>query len=433
MSTQAVIQDKTTERQTDTKPFAKFEWMLAGRYLRARRKEGFISVIAGFSFLGIMLGVATLIIVMAVMNGFREELFSKMLGLNGHVIVHAGGRTFDDYDDIARILAKAPKVKNVLPLVEAQIMVSTPARALGALVRGVKEVDLKTLEIIASNIQEGGTLDGFTNNAVVIGVKMAEDLGVKVGSSISLLNPRGKQTFMGTMPSIKAFKVIGIFKIGMSEYDSKVVFIPLTMGQKFLNKKGRVDAIELLVDSPDNVKQIIPSLAKSLPEDILLRDWTNQNKTFFNAINTERSVMFIILSLIVLVAALNIVSGMIMLVKDKSRDIAVLRTMGATRNSIMRVFLITGASIGFLGTIAGLILGLVFCQNIEAVREFLSWAMGVNVFDEKLYQMAKVPVKIDTWEVMEVVAMGVILTILATIYPAWRAAQMDPVEALRYE
>jgi len=417
----------------DTKPFSPFEWMLAGRYLRARRKEGFISVIAGFSFLGIMLGVATLIIVMAVMNGFRKDLFSKIMGLNGHVIITRVNGPFEDYKDAAAKVMGVPGVKSALPLIEGQVMVSSSVQALGGLVRGIDEQGLKSLKLVADNVKLG-TFDGFDNQTgIAMGGRLANQLRVSIGDTVTLVSPRGAATPFGTAPRSKPYVITSIFELGMSEYDRMIMFMPLAEAQKYFNKGNEVDVLEVVVDNPQHVSQYSAEIRNVLGPEMGLSDWRTRNETFFTVLEVERNVMFIILSLIVLVAALNIISGLMMLVKDKGRDIAILRTMGASKGAIMRVFLITGASIGVVGTIAGLILGVVFCWNIDGIKDFVSWVTGTTVFDPSIYYLTKLPADIDPRETAGIVAMAFALSVLATIYPSWKASKLDPVEALRYE
>ncbi|MEM7397383.1 MAG: lipoprotein-releasing ABC transporter permease subunit [Pseudomonadota bacterium] len=415
-----------------TRAFAPFEWLVALRYLRARRKEGFISVIAGFSFIGIMLGVATLIIVMAVMNGFRQELFDKMLGLNGHVVVHSVNR-FTDYDAVAQRVRDVPNVKYAFPLVEGQVLASTPLGSTGALVRGLREDDLKSLKAISSKVRFG-TLNGLDENpSVVIGSRMANRLNVKVGDSVSILTPRGASTPLGTAPRIKRYPVAAIFEIGMSEFDSSIMFMPLNEAQIYFNVPNAVTVLEVMLNSPDEVATLAPQIIKAGGETTYVTDWRQRNATFFSALQVERNVMFLILTLIILVAALNIISGLKMLVKDKARDIAILRTMGATRGSVMRIFLIAGATIGVTGTLAGLILGVVVCLNIDNIRWFVSWLTDTELFPAELYYLSELPAKMDMGETVSVVVMALTLSVLASVYPAWRASRLDPVEALRYE
>jgi lipoprotein-releasing system permease protein len=417
----------------DTRAFSPFEWMVALRYLRSRRKEGFISVIAGFSFIGIMLGVATLIIVMAVMNGFRQELFSKMLGLNGHVVVHSLDPNFSDYDTVAANVRAVSGVKLALPLIEGQVMVSTPNSSSGALVRGLRENDLKQLKAVGEGIRFG-TLDGFDNNpGVAIGTRLANELNVKVGDHITLLTPRGASTALGTAPRVKRYPVLAIFEIGMSEYDSSILFMPLNEAQLYFSKPDSVTVLEVVLDSPDEVSKLGPQIIAAGGPSIYISDWRQRNQTFFTALQVERNVMFLILTLIVLVAALNIISGLIMLVKDKGSDIAILRTMCATRAAVMRIFFITGASIGVVGTLAGLALGILVCLNIERIREFIAWVTSTELFSPELYYLSQLPAEMDTGETATVVIMALVLSILATLYPSWRASRLDPVEALRYE
>ena len=417
----------------ETRPFAPFEWMIAARYLRARRKEGSVSVIAGFSILGIMLGVATLIIVMAVMNGFRTELFSKILGLNGHVIVSKVSDEFTDYTDMAARVAKAPGVKHVMPLIEAQVLASSPLQGLGALVRGVPEDGLKSLALVANNVRYG-TIEGFDNQSgVAIGIRLANALGLRLGDSVTLISPRGATTPFGVSPRTKPYVISAVFELGMSEYDKTIIFMPLAEAQKFFSRGPVVDVLEVVVDNPDRVEAFAPAIKLAAGDSVQMADWKQRNETFFRVIEVERLAMFIILSLIVLVAALNIVSGIMMLVKDKGRDIAVLRTMGATSGSMMRVFLINGATIGLVGTLAGLVLGLLFCSNIEAIRQFLQWMSGRAVFDSNVYYLTRMPVAVDPWETAFIVVMAFVIAILATLYPSWQASRLDPVEALRYE
>jgi lipoprotein-releasing system permease protein len=416
-----------------TPPFAPFEWMLSLRYLRARRREGFISVIAGFSFLGIVLGVATLIIVMAVMNGFRKELVNKILGLNGHLLLLPIDMPLTNWEVVADRVGRVPGVRLAAPLVEGQALVSSPHKANGVLVRGIREADLRRLGSIADNIKQG-TLEGFgEGQGVAIGSGLAEQLSVHVGDNVTLVSPRGAVTPLGTTPRIKPYKVVAVFEIGMSEYDSAFVYMPLPEAQAYFNRNGDVTAVEVFVDDPDRIDHFREAISAAAQRPIQMVDWRRRNDTFFNALQVERNVMFVILTLIVLVAALNIVSGLIMLVKDKGRDIGVIRTMGATQGAIMRIFLITGASIGVVGTVAGLIVGTIVCLNVESIRQFLSWVTQTELFPSTLYFLSRLPADMDVGETSAVVIMALTLSFLATLYPSWRAARLDPVEALRYE
>jgi lipoprotein-releasing system permease protein len=418
---------------TRTRPFAPFEWMLSLRYLRARRQEGFISVNAGFSFLGIMLGVATLIIVMAVMNGFRKELLDKILGINGHLLIQPLEQPLTDWEAVSERISNVPGVILAAPVVEGQALASSPFNASGVLVRGVRAADLAKLPSVANNIRQG-TLEGFDEGqGVAIGRRLADQLSLRAGDSVTLVAPRGAVTPMGTTPRIKAYRIAAVFEVGMSEYDSAFVFMPLPESQAYFNRKDDVTAIEVFTTNPDRIDTFRKTVTEAAGRPVFLVDWRQRNSTFFNALQVERNVMFLILTMIVLVAALNIVSGLIMLVKDKGQDIAILRTMGASQGSIMRIFLITGASIGVVGTLTGLLVGLLICFNIESIRQFLSWLTNTELFDPTLYFLSKLPAEIDFGETLAVVIMALTLSFLATLYPSWRAARLDPVDALRYE
>jgi lipoprotein-releasing system permease protein len=407
--------------------------MLSLRYLRARRKEGFISIIAGFSFLGIMLGVATLIIVMAVMNGFRKELLDKILGLNGHLLVQPLESPLNDFEAVAARISGVQGIRLAVPIVEGQALASSPFNAAGVLVRGIRAADLAGLTSIAKNIKQG-TLEGFDQGqGVVIGRRLADQLTLRAGDTVTLVAPRGAVTPMGTTPRIKAYKVAAVFEIGMSEYDAAFVFMPLTEAQAYFNRSGDVTAIEVYTDNPDQIARYRQLVTEAAQRPIFMIDWRQRNSTFFNALQVERNVMFLILTLIVLVAAFNIASSLIMLVKDKGRDIGILRTMGATQGSIMRVFLITGAAIGVVGDLVGFALGLLVCLNIESIRQFISWLTNTELFSPELYFLSKLPAELDAGETTAVVIMALALSLLATLYPSWRAARLDPVEALRYE
>ena len=416
-----------------TMPFGIFERMLAMRYLRARRKEGFISVIAGFSFLGIVLGVATLIIVMAVMNGFRSELLSKILGMNGHLVLQPIDRVLDDYDDLAQRISSVDGVILAMPYVDGQALASTHTQNTGVIVRGLSEKSLKNLKSVATNIRQG-TLDGFdSTEGLVIGTRLAQTLGLSLGDKLTLVSPRGTVTPFGTTPRVKTYPVTAIFEIGMSEYDLAFIFMPMGEAQLYFNQEGLASGIEIFVDDPDRIDNYRIGISAAVERQIYLSDWRQRNRSFFSALQVERNVMFLILTLIVLVAALNIVSGLIMLVKDKGRDIAVLRTMGATRGAIMRVFFMTGASIGTLGTFAGFLLGVIVCLNIESIRQFISHLTGTELFASEFYYLSQLPAEMAWTDVAAVVSMALALSFIATLYPAWRAAKLDPVEALRYE
>lgn len=415
-------------------PFSAFERMMAMRYLRARRKEAFVSVIAIFSFIGIMLGVATLIIVMAVLNGFRTELLSRILGVNGHMIVQPIESPLTEYDLIAQRIAAIPGVRLASPLVEGQTLSSGKVGAgTGALVRGVREKDIKQFPLVAGNIRQG-TLDGFeTTNGVAIGARMAENLGLSLGDILTLVSPEGDVTAFGTTPRVKGYPVTAVFEIGMSEYDASIVFLPLAEAQAYFNSDGIVQSIEVFLDDPDKVDQLREAITEAPLRPVFLTDWRQRNKTFFSALELDRNVQFIVLSMIILVAALNIVSGLIMLVKDKGRDIAIMRTMGAKSGSIMRIFIMTGSVIGVLGTLTGFVVGLLFVRNIKSVQAAVDAITGGQVWDPAVRYLSEIPARVDPQETGLVLLMGLTLSFLATLYPAWRAAKLDPVEALRYE
>jgi lipoprotein-releasing system permease protein len=418
-----------------TRPFSRFEWMLAFRYLRPRRKEAFISVIAGFSFVGILLGVATLVVVMAVMNGFRAELLGKILGINGHIIVQPTDGELTDYAVVADRIAAVKGVKQAMPIIEGQALASGPTGASsGVLVRGVRGPDLLGMEKVSGTVENGGDLIGFDDaGGVAIGVGLAASIGLAVGDKLTLLSPRGAVTPMGTAPRVKSYPVVAIFNIGMSEYDSTYVFMPLSEAQLYFNSPDAAQAIEVYIDDPDAVGSMRDAVDTAAGRPVYSTDWRQRNVTFFTALEVERNVMFLILTLIVLVAALNIISGLIMLVKDKGHDIAILRTMGATKGAILRIFFITGAAIGTAGTFAGLALGTLVCANIESIHRAISWITSTEVFSPSLYFLSQLPADMNPGETTAIVLLALGLSYLATLIPAWRAARLDPVEALRYE
>jgi lipoprotein-releasing system permease protein len=367
------------------------------------------------------------------MNGFRTQLIDKILGLNGHIVVQAQDGELTDYADVAARIAGVPGVISAIPLVEGQALATGPNTSSGALVRGLRQADLPKVPAIFQNIRIG-TLEGFdTSEGVAIGTRLAADLGLAIGDSLTLVQPRGSITPLGVTPRVKAYPVVAIFEIGMSEYDSSFVFMPFEEAQIYFNRDDQASAIEVYLANADLVGTMRSAIEIAAGRQVFITDWQQRNATFFSALEVERNVMFLILTLIVLVAALNIISGLTMLVKDKGHDIAILRTMGATRGAILRVFFITGASIGTIGTIAGFVLGVVVCLNVETIRQFISWITRSEVFSPELYFLSQLPAEMNPTETVSVILMALVLSYLATIYPAWRAARLDPVEALRYE
>lgn len=414
-------------------PFSYYERLVAWRYLRSRRKETAVSVISAISFIGIMLGVATLIVVMAVMNGFRTELLTRLLGIEGHMTVLPIDLPLDDYEELADRLAKVPGVRLAVPMVQGQVLASGPRGAgTGAIIRGFRARDLAQLSM-GQNIRQGSLENFDTGEGVLIGSRMAQRLGIGLGDNITLFSPEGDVTPFGVTPRVKAYPVKGIYEVGISDYDASFVIMSLTEAQLFFNVEGLAQQIEVFIDDPDDVAEFYPLIEEAAQRPVQITDWRQRNQVFFSALEVERNVMFMILTMIVLVAALNIISGMIMLVKDKGHDIAILRTMGATSGSVMRIFMMAGASIGVAGTFAGLNLGTIICLNVDSIRQFFSWLSGTTIFNPEIYYLSKLPADMESGETVAVVLMALLLSFLATLFPAWRAARLDPVDALRYE
>jgi len=409
-----------------------FERTVAFRYLRARRQEGFISVTAGFSLLGICLGVGALIIVMSVMNGFRDELIGRILGFNGHVTVVGTGEGILDYPELTSDLATIDGVVLAMPLVEGQILASSPSGQAGALVRGITPQDFAAQPLLVDALKLGDLAAFGTVPGVIVGSHLAHKLGLNFGDEITLISPKGIPTAFGTVPRSVAYPIVGIFQVGMYEYDASVVFMPFDQAQAYFRWEGAATQIELMLEQPEQ-PTFVREMAQAIAGVVSVVDWQQTNSHLYSALQVERNVMFLILTLIILVAAFNIISSLIMLVKDKNGDIAIMRTMGATRRSVMAIFLITGTSIGVLGTILGLVIGVLFCVYIEQIRQFLQLLLDMELFPAEIYFLTRIPAKVDWTEVATIVAMALGLTFLATLYPAWRASRVEPAEALRYE
>src|SRR5579864_1058513 len=411
--------------------FGTFERMVAFRYLHARRQEGFVSVIAVFSLLGIALGVATLIVVLAVMNGFRIEFVANIVGINGDLGVYGAGDTIAGFDNLDAKIRQVPGVVAVRPLVTGQVLVSTPKASAGVLVRGLREQDVASQPLLAKGISKGA-LGHFADDGVIVGWRLLDKLGLHVDDAITLVSPNGNVTAFGTVPRIKSYHIVGTFNVGMSQYDGNLLLMPLGSAQIFFKTGEGVSSVEVFAEDPDRLDSMRHAIAAIVGPGTRLYDWQQSVSGYMNLVEIQRNVMFLILTLIVLVAAFNIISGMIMMVKGKGRDIAILRTMGATRAAVMRIFVLTGASIGLIGTLSGLVIGVEFAIHIEAIRALLQGMFHVDVFSAQQYFFTEIPARVYASDVIVIVAMAFALSFLATLYPAWRAARLDPVEALRY-
>lgn len=415
-------------------PFSAFERMIAWRYLRPRKKEAAVSIVTIISLVGVTLGVAALIIVMAVMNGFRAELLDRILGLNGHVIVQPIERPLDDYDAVAERITAVDGVTLAVPLIEGQTLASGNVGAgTGALVRGVRAEDFSRLESISGNLTEGSLVPFAAGEGVVIGIRMARNLGLIAGDRITLVSPDGDVTPFGTTPRVKSYPVAAIFEMGMSEYDGSIIFMPFEEAQLYFNSEGVAQLIEIFIDDPDAVDAYRPLIEEAGDRPMFLVDWRQRNSAFFSALVIERNAMFLILSIVVLVASLNIISSLIMLVKEKGRGIAILRTMGASQSSILRIFIMAGTGVGVVGTAAGVLLGVIVCWNIQGIQRFMNWVSGAEVWDPTIRFLSEIPARMNPGETLAVVLLSLALSFLAAIIPARRAAKLDPVEALRYE
>ena len=433
-SAEALELSVDTNASTGAAPFGAYERMVAWRYLRPRRKEAAVSIVTIISLVGVTLGVAALIIVMAVMNGFRGELLDRILGLNGHIFITPIERPLDDYEEVANRIEAAPGVVKAVPLVEGQALVSGAVGAgTGALVRGIRVNDFERLGTVSENIQEGSVERFREGEGVAIGFRMAQNLGLIAGDLITLVSPEGDVTPFGTTPRVKSYEVTAVFDMGMSEYDSSIVFMPLEEAQLYFNKEGVVQLIEVFIEDPDSVDAYQAGIEEAAARPLYSTDWRQRNRAFFSALVIERNAMFMILSIVIIVASLNIISSLIMLVKEKGRGIAILRTMGAPQSAILRIFIMAGTGVGVVGTGAGLLLGVLVCLNIKGIQRLINWLSGTQVWDPTVRFLTDIPARIDPWETGAAVGLALALALFAAILPAFRAARLDPVEALRYE
>jgi len=406
--------------------FQRPDILLAWRYFKSRRRDGFISLISGFSLAGIALGVATLIIVMSVMNGFRGQLLDRILGINGHITVYSKSGVIKDPDQWINAITNQPSVNNARPLIDRQVLMSSGDRSSGVIIRGMQSSDVRGM-----GVADHDALTSFSDGQILIGNEMAKRWNLSPGDNITLLSPKGKATPFGTLPRSQGFTIGGVFQVGMYEYDNNFIFMPMDMAQNFFMTDGGIDAAEVFVTNPDNVRSIQSDLPDTLGPRATLTNWRESNASFFNALDIERTVMFIILSLIVLVAAFNIISSLVMLVTDRTGDIGILRTIGADKSMIARVFILTGTGIGLIGTLAGSLIGVLFTLNIEHIQSFVEGITGSALFPAEIYFLSNLPADMQMGQVISVMAMALILSLLATIYPAYKAANLHPIDALR--
>ena len=408
--------------------------MIAFRYIKSRRVEGFISISAWFSLLGIMLGVATLIVVMSVMNGFRTELVDRILGINGHLIIYSKNeRTIPNYTKIINKILDTPNVVAVTAHLEGQALAKNKNSISGVIIRGSKWSDLAAKKLLWKSLNQS-TISNFKDkHNIIMGYRLGQKLNLKVGDYISLISPNGMETALGVMPVNQNFKVGGFFDMGMYEYDNNFIFIPWKKAELFLSTNNIAHGIEVFLKDQKLTSYVNLQLQSKLNKNLIVIDWKKRNSSFMNALAVEKNVMFVILTLIILVAAFNIISSMIMLVQTKKADIALMRTMGASQYLIIKVFMLTGSIIGFLGTFVGVLLGVFVSMNIEKIRQLITSIFDQELFSAEIYFLSKLPSNININEVLIVICISIFLTLLASIFPAWKASKISPAEALRYE
>ena len=414
--------------------FSKLEFLIAWRYLKSKRKEGFISIIAIFSFIGIMIGVATLIIVMSVMNGFRFELVNRILGINAHLTIYSKDGHIKNYQEIINNIQKLNNIKYVNPIIESQAMLATSSKNFGGLVRGISLEDLKNKKLISDNVIEGNLNSISKRNSVIIGANIAQSLKLRVGDKIKIISAETNETIIGAIPRIKTYNIGGIFSSGLYEYDSSTIFMNYEMAQIHFRQRQAASALEVFLTDINLLSQVKRNISKQiLDNDLYISDWQNANSGFIEALKIESTVMFLILTLIILVAVFNIISSMIMLVNDKNKNIALLRTLGMTKSNILRIFLICGSSIGIFGTLLGLVIGVGFASNINNIKLWLESFTNSELFNPAIYFLSTLPSKIFISDLIIIVVMTLALSFLATLYPAYKASNSNPSDILRYE
>ena len=414
---------------------SKLEWLIARRYLTSKHKDSFISMIGAFSFIGIMLGVATLIIVMSVMKGYETELIKRILGINSHIVISNDLQSIPDYHQKINVIKKIKNIQHIAPVISGQAMANNHDTNIssGAIIQAIDGNDLINKPVINTSIIRGDIKDYIDNKGVLIGNILANNLQINVGDTLRLLIPQSDTTILGSIPRSKTFDIVGIFDVGMYEYNSSTIFMPLKSAQTLFKKKDTVSKIEIITSAPDQLFKLKKQIFTLLGDDYYINDWTQTNQSLINALTVERNVMFLILTLIIIVAAFNIISSLVMLVKDKTKNIAILKTIGMDNSSVIKIFILCGTIIGFIGTILGTFLGLLFCYNINSIKSFLESLIGISLFDPIIYFLTTLPVELDLQNIVVITIMALFLSFLATIYPAWKASKLMPTQVLRYE